>query len=109
MRSISESKQVAWVWIKPAGWNHGRHRLDDVPRAVNVREFAPTCDTWHHLGQAWADCGATSRRRVLAMFACCTKPQIEEEVSVRRPKEALGKAWWAKNVIFAIMEDRAVH
>ena len=47
------------------------------------------------------------------MFGCCTNPQIEEEeeeeVSVRRPKEPLVKAWWATNVIFALMEDSAVH
>ena len=36
------------------------------------------------------------------MFGCCTNPQIEEEeeVSVRRPKEPLVKAWWGNNDVF---------
>ena len=42
-----------------------------------------------------------------AMWTCCTQPEVER-VSVKRPKEALGKAWWADNVTFAVMEDSAV-
>ena len=39
------------------------------------------------------------------MFGLCGDVELEEEVPVRRPKEALSKTWWSKNVSFAIMED----
>ena len=38
------------------------------------------------------------------MWSCCTQPEIEREL-VKRPRDALVKAWWAENVTFAVMED----